>query len=257
LPNAAHLDSYEREALAEIVESSQRIAQRSQFYSWTQGIVQYLVPHEILICGVDHGTRQGITLQHFSSTRYFRNTEFEAVCAPRDGLLPRLIREWQGVGEPLLLGADLDLDQSLTPLLRLVEQYELRNIVVHGVWDSGRSIVGFYGFSRISGLLGPHIAYRAQLVVPQLHATFVQVLAQESWVNGVDKRAQGKITPRESEILKWIKEGKTNVEIAHALQLSPWTIKNHVQTILKKLSAQTRGQAVARAMSLGLLDSED
>jgi transcriptional regulator EpsA len=254
---ATHLDCYEREALAEIVESSLRVGQRSQFFSWTQGIVQYLLPHEILICGVESGTRQRITLQHFSSTRYFRETEFQVVCAPRDGLLPRLMREWQVVGEPLLVGAELDLDQTLTPLLGLVKQNELCNIVAHGVWDAGRNIVGFYGFSRVPGPLGPQVAYRARLVVPQLHATFVHVLANESWVNGADKRAPGKITPREVEILKWIQEGKTNAEIARTLELSPWTIKNHVQTILKKLTAQTRGHAVARAMGLGLLDSDE
>jgi DNA-binding NarL/FixJ family response regulator len=32
-------------------------------------------------------------------------------------------------------------------------------------------------------------------------------------------------------------------------------VKNHVQTILKKLQAQTRSHAVARAMSMGILDS--
>jgi DNA-binding CsgD family transcriptional regulator len=60
---------------------------------------------------------------------------------------------------------------------------------------------------------------------------------------------------REAEILKWIKTVKTNVDIARALELSPWTVKNHVQTILKKLSAHTRSHAVARAISMGIVDS--
>jgi DNA-binding NarL/FixJ family response regulator len=33
-------------------------------------------------------------------------------------------------------------------------------------------------------------------------------------------------------------------------------VKNHVQTILRKLQAQTRSHAVARAMSMGLLDGQ-
>jgi transcriptional regulator EpsA len=249
------LDAHEREQFAEIVESSTRVVLRHQFYGWTQGIVQSLLAHEILICGVDDGGRNGMTLQHFSGTRYFRSEHFEAVSAPREGLLPRLMNEWQSSGEPCLIGAGLALCASHVPLLAEVERNELRNIVAHGVRGGGRGLIGFYGFSRISEPLGPSLAYRAELVVPHIHAAFVRVLGHEAKTNGSGSRTQRQITAREAEILKWIKEGKTNVDIAGILALSPWTVKNHVQTILKKLSAQTRGHAVARAISLGILDS--
>lgn len=120
-----------------------------------------------------------------------------------------------------------------------------------------RGLVGFYGFSRVPGQLGPHVAYCAALIVPYIHVTFVRVLAHEAKTNGSGVRAQRQITQREAEILRWIREGKSNVDIAAILALSPWTVKNHVQTILKKLAAQTRGHAVARAISLGTLDSTD
>ena len=248
------LDAHEREQLTEIVESSTRVVSRHQFYSWTQGIVQSLLPHEILICGIDDGGRD-LKLQHFSGTRYFRDEHFATICEPRDGLLARMVRAWQSTGEPCLLGPELALCEAREPLLKLVERSELRNIIAHGVRGGGRGLAGFYGFSRILEPLGPAVAYRAELVVPSIHAAFVRVLAHEAKANGPGARAQRQITPREAEILKWIKEGKTNVDIAAILQLSPWTVKNHVQTILRKLSAQTRGHAVARAISLGILDS--
>jgi transcriptional regulator EpsA len=254
---ATRLDAHEREQFAEIVESSTRIVQRHQFYGWTQGIVQSLLAHEILICGVDDGGRYGMTLQHFSGSRYFREDHFGAVCAPRDGLLPRLMAEWQASGEPCLIGTGLKLCESRAPLLELVKRSELKNIAAHGVRGGGRGLVGFYGFSRIPEPLGPSVAYRAELVVPHVHAAFVRVLGHEAKTNGSGARTPRRITAREAEILNWIKEGKTNVDIAGILALSPWTVKNHVQTILKKFSAQTRGHAVARAISLGILDSTD
>ena len=47
--------------------------------------------------------------------------------------------------------------------------------------------------------------------------------------------------------------GKTNQAIADQLGLSPLTVKNHVQNILKKLKVKTRGHAVASGFRLGLL----
>ena len=43
-------------------------------------------------------------------------------------------------------------------------------------------------------------------------------------------------------------------EIAAELSLSPLTIKTHTKAIYRKLGASSRGQAVARARELGLLE---
>jgi DNA-binding CsgD family transcriptional regulator len=51
------------------------------------------------------------------------------------------------------------------------------------------------------------------------------------------------LTPREQEILHWVGEGKTNPEIALILGLSANTVRKHVENILGKLGAETRGAA--------------
>ena len=61
------------------------------------------------------------------------------------------------------------------------------------------------------------------------------------------------ITEREKQILGWVREGMSNHEIGTELGISPLTVKNHVQKILRKLGAANRAQAVARAMTLNLL----
>ena len=48
-------------------------------------------------------------------------------------------------------------------------------------------------------------------------------------------------------------EGYTNREISRALSLVEGTVKNHVSTILLKLSARDRTNAVLRALHLGIL----
>lgn len=61
------------------------------------------------------------------------------------------------------------------------------------------------------------------------------------------------LTPRETEVLELLAEGRSNREIALALDISPHTSKFHVDRILVKLDASGRTDAVVRAVRLGLL----
>jgi NarL family two-component system response regulator LiaR len=57
------------------------------------------------------------------------------------------------------------------------------------------------------------------------------------------------LTPREAEIATLLASGQTNAEMADALSLSVFTVKNHVSSILMKLSARTRTEAAAIILS--------
>jgi LuxR family maltose regulon positive regulatory protein len=61
------------------------------------------------------------------------------------------------------------------------------------------------------------------------------------------------LTGREQEVLRLLAEGASNKEIAGQLVVSLATAKKHVASILGKLGAENRTQAVARARSLSLL----
>lgn len=64
------------------------------------------------------------------------------------------------------------------------------------------------------------------------------------------------LTPREREVLKLLAPGRSNKEMAKILVVSPGTIKNHVQHIIRKLGVSDRTQAAIRAFEAGLLNSE-
>jgi len=51
------------------------------------------------------------------------------------------------------------------------------------------------------------------------------------------------LTSRECEIMEHVKNGKTNIEIADILDISRFTVKNHLQRIFRKLDASNRSQA--------------
>lgn len=61
------------------------------------------------------------------------------------------------------------------------------------------------------------------------------------------------LTRREHEVLRHVATGRTNPEIAAALNLSRNTVKTYLQTALQKLGARNRVEAIVRASELGLL----
>jgi len=61
------------------------------------------------------------------------------------------------------------------------------------------------------------------------------------------------LTSRETEIVDYMAQGYANKQIANKLNISEQTIKNHVTSILSKLDANARTEAVVKAIKRGLI----
>ena len=61
------------------------------------------------------------------------------------------------------------------------------------------------------------------------------------------------LSSREREVLRHMVDGKTNKEIANLLGITEATVKCHVSTILMRLNANDRTQAVVTALQRGLV----
>lgn len=90
-----------------------------------------------------------------------------------------------------------------------------------------------------------HIAL-LEYLVPHLHVALMRTVSPSPTHNP-------DLSHREREVLDWMKEGKTSWEISHILHISERTVNFHVQNILSKLQASTRGHAIALAMQQGLI----
>lgn len=64
------------------------------------------------------------------------------------------------------------------------------------------------------------------------------------------------LTVRESQLLRLMAEGLDNRTIGETLNISVETVRTHVKSILKKLSARNRCDAVGRAFRLGIVEPE-
>lgn len=62
-----------------------------------------------------------------------------------------------------------------------------------------------------------------------------------------------RLTRRETEVLRWVADGKTNWEIARLMDISDHGVSHHVRNILMKFQVTSRHQAVAQAHVFGLL----
>ncbi len=70
---------------------------------------------------------------------------------------------------------------------------------------------------------------------------------------GSRRDAHSLIARREYDVLRRLATGETNSEIADALQLSLNTVKAYLRTLMQKLHARNRVEAISRARELGLL----
>jgi DNA-binding NarL/FixJ family response regulator len=96
------------------------------------------------------------------------------------------------------------------------------------------------------------VAQGQSLISPRIAAHLVKRLREVGAARPVAADQTGDLTTREVEILKLVAEGKENSQIATELYISPKTVKNHVASILDKLSIENRIQAAVFAVRVGI-----
>jgi transcriptional regulator EpsA len=270
---AVLLDSDRAHAMVRLLEAAPAVQRRFQFFIWTQSQLQPLVPHALMVCGVYQRQRRQVVFDAFHSVVVSANTLAQLTSA--EGPLTQwLTQAWiAGRGQPVAVPLQQASAEALPAARRLGDELGLRELLVHGVARPQRP-------SEIESLFilgGPSAAEGSMarlvwldLVLPHLHRVWQRVVSTEhEMLRPCDAPAQrtpppagaaGKgqtITPRERQILRWVRDGRSNQQVAGELGISPLTVKNHVQKILRKLGASNRAQAVALAMSQDLLGGDE
>ena len=99
---------------------------------------------------------------------------------------------------------------------------------------------------------GEHPINDTFLSQPKVAHQVLEQFQDFSWGKGVEPFVSP-LTPRETEILTYMAKGYFNKQIAIELSISEQTIKNHITSILRKLDANARTQAVITAIKRGLI----
>lgn len=256
------LDNEQRQVFMEVIEESLRVSQRTHMFNWLQAGLQYLLAHEVMIFGVKSEETQDYNYEYFSSSRYFDDARFNEVISRDTGLLNNALNLWKKTASPVLVTSQLETaDYNNYSVLNMPEAdlkaSELGSFIAHGFGDNNSHISTFVVFARLSkqpnnNKVNSSHAHILELIMPHLHCGLIRVTSSRGNLVFTGKSSK-KITGRESEILQWVHMGKTNWEISSILAISPLTVKNHVQNILRKLDVQNRGQAAVKASKLGLV----
>ncbi len=265
-------------AIVRLIEAAPAVRRRYQFFVWTQSQMQTLVPHSVLVCGAYQRHRRSVVFGTFHNVVLGP----EVLQALSDGASPlaqALSLAWiEGQGRALAVPLGRIVGPARDAAQLIIQALGCDTLLVHGVARPQRP-------SEIESLFvlaspppqpalqdGGQLAQRLlclDLLLPQLHRTWQRVVATEHELLRAPLRAPPPaearpvappgtrtalaITARERQILSWVRNGRSNQQIAEALGISPLTVKNHVQKILRKLGASNRAQAVAQALAQGLI----
>lgn len=241
------LTPIELERLLITMESAQQVYRRYQFYLWSQGALQSFLPHDVLVIG--HG-EYGIPAFCNEILARTNLLEDRALTREIDQLVQTMVDAWHRSGcQPRLYCADADAGAVGASLVRL----GLGHALAHGAREFLGDNSGFFVFLRMPEPPAHRHAYFAEVLMPYLHTTLHRMLLAEK--DSPEKRLHSglRLSQREAEVIAMIRDGKTNQQIATLLALSPLTVKNHVQNILRKLEVANRAQAVAKAVKAKLI----
>jgi transcriptional regulator EpsA len=252
------LSPREQEYLLGAIEAAVKVRDLRQFFLWTQGQLQALLPHQLMLCLQFDGAGALLRVEPVHAGPLDAAT-LRALTHPGDGLAARIALHCRDSERlPAITGGGRRAgDATLGLFRRELQQLGFDHLVVHG---SGRMAGGATLFALCGWPTAPsgRHAYFLSLLLPHLHLALLRVTSTATTTRRALAPAIGdsmtrSLSARELEILAWVREGKSNFEVGVILGISPVTVKNHLQRIYRTLGVSNRTHALARCISLQLL----
>ena len=250
------LSAREQEYLLGAIEAAVRIRDLRQLFLWTQGQLQALLPHQLMLCmQIDgSGRLQRVDPLHACPLDAATLAALTAVDGSLALRLAAMGRDSERL--PAISGGGRRAgDARLGALRRDLQQRGFDHLVLHGsgTLAGGATVFALCGWSSAPTTRHAHVL---SLLLPQLHLALLRVagVGAAALAPATGSSVARPLSARELEILGWVREGKSNFEMGLILGLSPITVKNHLQRIYRALGVSNRTHALARCLRLQLLD---
>jgi len=248
------LSKREQSVLLGLIGSLLDVETPADFERWSAYPLQELLPHAMMICGVAEIKPKQINIRKVIVRDW--SLEYLEANKQRDGsFYSPIMARWNERHAPQLYVPAHDgvTTAEHRRWREVFQDYGLKNIAAHGVHDVAGSVTSYFNFSGLPVRLDARVAGVLELLTPHMHLALTRALSNVPTMPTAEASAAIVLTPREYDVLHWMLEGKTNWEIAQISGRSEHTIKHQVERILVKLDASNRAQAVAKAISLGLI----
>jgi transcriptional regulator EpsA len=252
--------------LLNLVRECSVIRRHYELFSWLQNQVQRFIPHDILITAWGDFSLGLVRHDIVSPLAGMRTDTFD----DKDILpfLNTLFDRWEACDHlPYMIRSEDGFyhKQIASPVFNDTIA-QMRCGLIHGIKDKrghhdclyvflGPQDLGSVRARDALRFLLPYIdtAFRQITLLPEqrhkeaeevLKETVTSALSSASSVYGDSMATE--LSGREAEIMHWVRMGKTNQEIGQILDISSFTVKNHLQRIFKKLNVSNRAQAVSK-----------
>lgn len=214
---------------------------------WLQGDIQRYIPHKMMIAAWGNFTTGDLHIDVVSPLPGLRT----AKVAMEDftGLLGNLFNYWEKNSKtPFALNMDKGLfnNQILNSKDTRAHLQKMKISLVHGIKDLRGGQDCLYVFIDSSEKMPASARKMASVLLPYIDSALRQIehLPEQLYSLPTVSELASLLSTRESEIMDWVKRGKTNQDIGLILNISAFTVKNHLQRIFKKLDVLNRAQAV-------------
>jgi len=235
----------ELERLLFAIETSHKINKRFQFFLWAQGVLQSFLPHQTLITVAGNLEAERYEVDVFSSDAVSEQRNPDLWHSARE-TAQVAIRHWIQKGRsPLAYSADNRNDEPDDPLLSAVWELGLGHTLAHGSRDLRGFNSSFFILGRMPRPPKRRVIEQFDVLMPFMHFAMHRYFLHEGNSSVRQNQLAIDLSGREIQIMKGVRDGLTNLEIGSELNISPLTVKNHIQRILRKLKVNNRAQAVA------------
>lgn len=258
------LSQQELSSFLKVIQDSLSISRHQELFHWLNDDLQLFIPHDILITAWGDFALGLIHLDVVSNLPGLRTTEVD-----KQQLLPFLLEMFARWDHARGMPFTLDFRQETFHFCFSHDEYDIghalahmRSALVQGIKDErGRHDCLYVALSDhphfpdhslpSMELLLPYIdaALRQVTHLPVQFPDFTEMKADIEQIqasSGEQNALPWGLSDREMEIMHWVCMGKTNSEIGQILDISFFTVKNHLQRIFRKLDVLNRAQAVAK-----------
>jgi transcriptional regulator EpsA len=243
------LSKLEQEYLLRAIEAAVQVRDVRQLFLWAQGQLQALLPHQLL-AAMQFGHDGALLRIEAVHGNVLDGPTLQRLCDPRAGLAPRLAAWCNRAAAYPCMGERGG--EGLPAFQDAIDACGYANLLAQGSgpMPGGATVFVLFGLPQRPG---PRQAYFLELLLPYLHMALLRAATPALPAALAGQGAARRLSAREIEILGWLREGKSNADIAAILGLSSLTVKNHLQRIYRSLAVSNRTQAVARGTALRLV----